>query len=269
MGCILMLKTRVFTALLGIPVLLFFVYLGNYWFTLFILLVTLIGLKEYNTLMRKGDWKPFEIAGYLMIPILFFAVYQDSAPLLISLWILFFLTFSLLPVFFYVRVKYSDSALAFWGIIYTGGLAGFLLATRMLPDGFYYILFILIVIWSNDIFAYLWGSRFGRRKLAPAISPKKTVEGTIAGLVASVLAGMALGILLPVELISLTTGARLGLLTGVTGSLGDLSQSALKRSVGAKDSGDLLPGHGGILDRFDSLFFAAPFFYIYLRYFMI
>lgn len=264
-----MLKTRVLTALLGIPVLIFFVYLGNYWFTLFVLLVTLIGLKEYNALMRKGDWKPFEITGYFIIPILFFAVNQDNPSLLISLWILFFITFSLLPVFFHGRVQYRDSALAFWGIIYTGGLAGFLLATRMLSDGFYYILFLLIVIWANDIFAYLVGSRIGRRMLAPAISPKKTVEGMVAGLAASVLAGMALAFLLPVDQISMAAGARLGLITGVTGSLGDLSQSALKRSAGAKDSGDLLPGHGGILDRFDSLLFAAPFFYIYLRYFMI
>ena len=264
-----MLKTRVLTALLGIPVLLFFVYLGTYWFTLFILLVTLLGLKEYNALMRKGDWKPFEIAGYLIVPVFFFAIYQESAALLTSLWILFFITFSLLPVFFYGRVKYWDSAIAFWGIIHTGGLAGFLLVTRMLPGGYFYILFLLIVIWSNDIFAYLWGSRFGRRLLAPAISPKKTVEGAIAGLIAGVLAGIGFSMLIPGDLISMGAGARLGLLTGVTGTLGDLSQSALKRSVGAKDSGDILPGHGGILDRFDSLFFAAPFFYIYVRYFML
>lgn len=264
-----MLKTRAITALIGIPVLLFFVYVGNYWFALFLLLITLIGLKEYNALMKKGDWKLFEFAGFLIIPIIFFAVYQANPSLLISLWILFFLSFSLLPVFFHGKVNYWESALAFWGIIYTGGLAAFLLATRLLPEGFYYILFLLIIIWSNDVFAYLVGSRFGRRLLAPAISPKKTWEGTLAGLTAGVLAGMLLGSLLPPDQFNVITGVQLSLLAGITGALGDLSQSALKRSTGAKDSGDLLPGHGGVLDRFDSLFFAAPFYYIYLRYFLI
>lgn len=264
-----MLKARVFTALLGIPVLLFFVYLGNYWFTLFILLAALLGLKEYNAMMKKGNWRPFELAGYLVIPLIFFAIYQESPSLLISLWVLFFITFSLLPVFFYGRVKYWDSAIAFWGIIYTGGLAGYLVATRMLPGGFYYILFLLIVIWSNDVFAYLWGSRYGRRLLAPAISPKKTMEGMIAGLLASMSAGIVLALFIPDDLISIQMGISLGFLTGLTGTLGDLTQSALKRSAGVKDSGDLLPGHGGILDRFDSLFFAAPFFYIYSYYFMV
>ena len=130
------------------------------------------------------------------------------------------------------------------------------------------MLFLLVVIWSNDIFAYLLGSRFGRRLLVPSISPKKTIEGTVAGLSASVFAGIILAYLLPAGLFNIEAGAYLGLVIGITGSLGDLSQSALKRSVGAKDSGDLLPGHGGILDRFDSLLFAAPFFFIYI-YFML
>ncbi len=264
-----MLKTRVLTAVLGIPVLLFFVYLGNYWFTLFILLIALLGLKEYNALMKNDDWRPFELAGYLIIPLLFFAIYQENPSLLISLLALLFITFSLLSVFFYGRVKYWDSAIAFWGIIYTGGLAGYLVATRMLPGGYYFIIFLLVVIWSNDVFAYLWGSRFGRRLLVPAISPKKTIEGMIAGLLASASAGIVLALFIPDNLISIGMGIRLGFLTGVTGTLGDLTQSALKRSAGVKDSGDLLPGHGGILDRFDSLFFAAPFFYIYSHYFMI
>ncbi|MEW5921096.1 MAG: phosphatidate cytidylyltransferase [Bacillota bacterium] len=264
-----MLKTRVLTALFGIPVLIFFVYLGDYWFGLFILLITLIGLKEYNALMRRADWKPVEAAGYLFIPFLLFAVYRDSAPLLISLWILFFAVFSLFPVFFHTRVKYWESVLAFWGIIYTGGLAGFLLAIRLLPGGFYFVIFLLIVIWCNDIFAYLVGSRFGRMPLAPAVSPKKTLEGTGAGLLAGVLAGMAMAFLFPPGFMGIRAGMSLALLAGVTGALGDLSQSALKRSVGAKDSGDLLPGHGGILDRFDSLLFAAPFYYVYLRYMML
>ena len=255
--------------MLGIPVLLFFVYLGGYWFGLLILIITLMGLKEYNALVRRTEWKPVEAAGYLFIPFLLFAVYQDSAPLLISLWILFFVVFSLLPVFFPLRVKYWESVLAFWGIIYTGGLASLLLAIRLLPGGLYHFIFLLIVIWCNDIFAYLWGSQFGRLPLAPAISPKKTVEGTVVGLLAGLLAAAIMTQLFPLAALQLRSGLALALLAGVSGVLGDLSQSALKRSVGAKDAGDLLPGHGGILDRFDSLLFAAPSYYVYLRYIII
>lgn len=264
-----MLRTRVITALIGIPVLLFFVYLGDYWFALFILLIAMLGLREYNALMHIGNWKPFELMGYLTVPILFVPVHLDNPSLILSLLALFFIVYNLLPVFFHFKVKYWECALAFWGIIYTGGLAAFLLAIRMLPEGIYYILLLLIVIWFNDIFAYLFGSRFGRRPLAPTISPKKTIEGTIAGLTASVLAGLLLGYFFPTAALNAGIGARLGMIAGVAGSLGDLSQSALKRSAGVKDSGDLLPGHGGVLDRFDSLFFTAPFFYIYLRYFIL
>ena len=260
---------RFLTILLGVPVLLGFVYLGGYWFALFVLLVALIGLKEYNALMRRGGWKPVELTGYFIIPMLLAAVYLNNPPLLILFCILIFALYNLLPVFFSVKVKYWESVIAFWGIIYTGGLAGFLLAARLLPGGFYFILFLLIVIWCNDIFAYLLGSRFGRRLLVPSISPKKTIEGMAAGLSASVFAGIILSYLLPADFFNVEMGAYLGLLIGITGSLGDLSQSALKRSAGAKDSGDLLPGHGGILDRFDSLFFAAPFFYMYIYFYYI
>ncbi len=261
-----MLRTRALTALLGIPVLLFFAYLGDYWFLLLVMGIALLGFKEYSSLTRGTEWKPVEGVGYLLIPFLLFAVFQGSTPLIISLGVLFFAIFGLLPVFFPARVKYWESALAFWGFVYTGGLTSFLIALRLLPYGFYYLIFLLILIWCNDIFAYLLGSRFGRIPLASAVSPKKTLEGTIAGLLAGVLAAVVMVYLFPKLIFELKMGIALALLVGICGALGDLSQSALKRSVGVKDSGDLLPGHGGILDRFDSLLFAAPFYYIYLRY---
>ncbi len=261
-----MLRERVWTALLGIPLLLFFVYMGGYWYGLVILIISILGLKEYFSLMKSGGWEPVKLAGYLFLPLALLAVYKDNPTLVISLWVFFFIAFAFFPVFFYTKVKYWEAALSFWGVIYTGGLLSILVVIRLLPAGFFLTLFLFIMVWSADILAYFVGGMLGKNPLAPHISPKKTVEGTIGGLLGSSLAGIFLSWLFPLDFLNLFYGGLLGLLVGLAGTLGDLNQSVLKRSVNVKDSGDLLPGHGGILDRFDSLLFAAPFFYIFVRY---
>jgi phosphatidate cytidylyltransferase len=125
------------------------------------------------------------------------------------------------------------------------------------------ILLLLIIIWAGDSAAYYGGRALGRHPLAPSISPKKTVEGAVAGLAASVIAGSAVGVAMlgeaPIRLLSAS------LVTAVVGQIGDLAESALKRSAGVKDSSSILPGHGGMLDRVDSLLFAAPVFYWFFR----
>ena len=119
--------------------------------------------------------------------------------------------------------------------------------------------------WAGDISAYLVGVSMGVRPLLPTISPKKTVEGALGGLVGSTVVGMlcAFGI---VPFLTPLTGAVLGLCGGVAGQLGDLVESLMKRDVGIKDTAALLPGHGGILDRFDSLLFSGPLLYYYFRF---
>ena len=261
-----MLRERIWTALCGIPLLLFFVYMGGYWYGLVILIISLLGLKEYFFLMKSGGWEPVKPAGYLFLPLAMLAVYKDDSTLIISLWVFFFISFALFPVFFYTKVKYWEAALSFWGVVYIGGLLSIMVVIRQLPKGFFLTLFLFVAIWSADIFAYFSGRMFGKRPLAPKISPKKTVEGALGGLLGSALAGVLLFRFFPLDYLNIASGGLLGLLIGFAGTLGDLSQSALKRSVNVKDSGDLLPGHGGILDRFDSLLFAAPFFYFFIYY---
>jgi phosphatidate cytidylyltransferase len=148
----------------------------------------------------------------------------------------------------------ARSAIGLGALLYCGFTLGFLV---LLPRELVLLLF--AIIWVGDSAAYYGGRAFGRHPLAPRISPKKTIEGAIAGLAGSMLVGGFAGVLFlgePWLSVTLISGA-----TAVLGQIGDLAESAMKRSAGVKDSSSILPGHGGILDRLDSLFFAAPVFY--------
>jgi phosphatidate cytidylyltransferase len=145
-------------------------------------------------------------------------------------------------------------AVAALGILYCSVLFGFIVLLRR-----ELVVLLLVIIWAGDTAAYYGGRAFGRHPLAPRISPKKTVEGAVAGLVGSVVVGIVVGVSIAGELPAKLLAA--SVVTAVSGQIGDLAESALKRSAGVKDSSSILPGHGGMLDRLDSLLFAAPVFY--------
>jgi phosphatidate cytidylyltransferase len=156
-----------------------------------------------------------------------------------------------------------DGAMTLFGVLYLGLTLGMLSMTRLLPQGEWLIFFLLLVTWASDTGAYYVGTLYGRHRLAPTISPKKTVEGLVGGLIAAIIAGyIARWWFLP-ELSGLDCLILAALLT-IAGLWGDLAESAMKRTVGMKDSGGILPGHGGMLDRLDSLLFATPVFYYYI-----
>jgi phosphatidate cytidylyltransferase len=157
------------------------------------------------------------------------------------------------------------SAHTLLAIMYIGWLLGFgILLHHTSPLGDELVLYVVGVTWLGETAAYLVGSTVGRHKLARVISPRKSVEGALAQLVASIATGAALGAwLLPTCGLGLWLGA--GALLGVAGQFGDLAESAIKRSVGTKDTGALIPGHGGVLDRIDSLLFNLPAFYYFSR----
>src|SRR5215510_7371335 len=157
----------------------------------------------------------------------------------------------------------KNVALTVFGVLYLGLTLSTLSMTRLLPQGQWLIFFLLLVTWASDTGAYYIGTLYGRHPLAPRISPKKTVEGLVGGFFgAIIIAYSARWWFLP-ELSSLDCLILATLLT-ITGLWGDLTESAMKRSVGMKDSGGILPGHGGMLDRLDSLLFTAPVFYYYV-----
>jgi phosphatidate cytidylyltransferase len=156
-----------------------------------------------------------------------------------------------------------DSAMTLFGILYLGLTLGMLSMTRLLPQGEWLIFFLLLVTWASDTAAYYIGTLYGRHRLAPTISPKKTFEGLVGGLIAAIIIAYAARWWFLPELSGLDC-LILGTLLTITGLWGDLTESAMKRSVGMKDSGGILPGHGGMLDRLDSLLFTAPVFYYYV-----
>lgn len=163
------------------------------------------------------------------------------------------------------RAFQDNISVASIGIVYICIFLSYLVLIRNRTDGVSWIFFVLIVLWMGDTGAYIVGSLMGRRKLCPRISPNKTVEGALAGLLFSVLAGLLCKYFFLTEL----TVPHCLILTGgiaCMGQLGDLCESIFKRERGVKDSGSLLPGHGGILDRIDSLLFAAPLLYYYIAF---
>jgi phosphatidate cytidylyltransferase len=163
------------------------------------------------------------------------------------------------------RPGWEPVAVTLFGVAYVNWLLGYTFWLRDLEEGREWILLLVSVTWLGETAAYLVGSTLGRHKLAPAISPRKTVEGALAQLVMSVLAAVAArATFFPA--LSLESAALVGLLLGVVGQAGDLLESSIKRSVGTKDTGRLIPGHGGMLDRVDSLLVNTPVLFYYVTY---
>ncbi|MEE8449308.1 MAG: phosphatidate cytidylyltransferase [Thermodesulfobacteriota bacterium] len=161
----------------------------------------------------------------------------------------------------------ANTGLILLGTLYAGLLLTFLIVIRNSNQGQELVFLVFLLTWAQDVAAFFVGRAWGSRKLYPRLSPGKTWEGFLAGLLVSALVAVISWPFLVREL-SLLVRLFLGLGVGLIGPLGDLFESMIKRSAGAKDSGRLLPGHGGLLDRLDSLLFSAPFAYLYLRVFL-
>ena len=161
--------------------------------------------------------------------------------------------------------RLKDLAITAFGVLYVGFALSTIVSTRALPAGEWFVLFVAIVTWAADTGAYYAGTLWGKHLLAPSVSPKKTLEGVGGGLALAVGAAVAACAWFIPQL-SLSDAVVLGLLLTVAGLLGDLWESVIKRRVGVKDSGSILPGHGGMLDRLDSLLFTAPTFYYYVTW---
>jgi phosphatidate cytidylyltransferase len=174
----------------------------------------------------------------------------------VSLWHLFF--------FGDMKTALSRAALMLFGVLYAGFLPTLLLHLRRLDDGQGWFLMLLAIVWLADTGAYFSGRALGKHKMYPAVSPGKSWEGAVGGLLSSV-GGAFLCRALFLKGLTVPQVLLISVPAGILGQLGDLVESLIKRAYGVKDSGRSIPGHGGVLDRFDAIFFAAPYIYFIAR----
>lgn len=262
------LRARLLTALVGIPLLVVLIGWGDPWLVHgFFLLITFGALREYFAMGfpdRPRDQTIGIAFGVAVSSIVFFPQLTFGELILAPLLVLMFSIY----IFMHGQVEERLARLA-WillGSLYLGYLLPHWSLLFRLPHGRAWVFFVLVVIMAGDICAYFVGRRFGTKKLAPEISPGKTVEGAVGYVLGSVLAGCLMGFVFAVGLSWLEL-VILSALLSVLGQVGDLFESWIKRAFEVKDSGRLLPGHGGLLDRIDSLIFPAVFTTTYLKVF--
>jgi phosphatidate cytidylyltransferase len=259
---------RWITGVIAIPTLFGIIaYGGRESFAVLIIMASLAGMYEYNRMVfGKGVSAEKTLTIAISILILLAAI-SGNMSLLVSLIVFSVMTVLMLNLL-RIRKKGLDMTPAgrvIFGVLYIPLLMSHFIMIRRTSSGILWVFFILVLAFAGDIAAYYIGRRLGRRKLLPEVSPGKTVEGTI-GLIAGSVVGCLLFRQWFFPMLTVTHAVILGLVGSVVGQLGDLSESALKRAAGVKDSGVLLPGHGGILDRLDCLMFITPFVFYYQEF---
>lgn len=255
---------RTISALIGAPLLLGLTYLGGPYTELLTAVIGIIALHEFQEIGRRlgiNIWTVMTI-GVSVIWILFLNLNINN-------WMFPFILFWLLLAMGrmgiqYPKVQLSEISYNFFSVIYTVILSSYLYLLRSLEQGMAWAFLAFILVWTTDTFAYLIGRAMGRHKLAPEVSPKKTIEGSVGGLFGALLIGFAASRIM--SGMDWTSFLLLSLVVGICAQIGDLFESALKRSARVKDSGTLIPGHGGFLDRFDSMLFTFPIIYYWVLF---
>lgn len=252
-------STRIIVGLIALPFVLAPIWFGGVWCALLIVAIVLAAGYEFYTMMAEGDYHPVAWLGLPWMAAVALTGWRPGMP-----WLSTVLTVGSILTLIYCLFQ-TEKPASTWmvtsvGAIYIGLMMGQALALRLLPDGLWWLLFGVLVTWMNDTAAYFTGSTLGRHKLWPRLSPKKSWEGTLGGWLGAALIGGALVEVMPVHT-AFPLGATLGLACGILALFGDLSISMLKRQIGVKDTGNLFPGHGGMLDRLDSILFVLPFVY--------
>ena len=273
------LRTRILTALGLGSVFVGAVVISEYSSVLIFLIIALTGLWEFYTLIAKNaEVKPQKFAGTVLGLLLYITgitltVLADSTGISLMEWkkigagfLLLFLGIATIEMFRKRVQSFQNVSTTLFGAFYTCMPFTLLVNCGVDAQGNYApwtIIGFFFIIWASDTGAYFVGRSFGKHKLAERLSPKKTVEGFIGGIFASAL--VAYLISMYNSMLSVTAWIICGIVLAIAGTAGDLFESMLKRQLGVKDSGNILPGHGGILDRFDSTYFAAPVFWMFVK----
>lgn len=243
--------------------------------TVIVVLLSIVGIYEYNKAFKQAGYHPIEWVGYISsLSIFLMGGYIDAETKVILAKIL--LPILLILMFVYIilknlKINIVDLAITFLSVAYIPLMFSFIKLITDMQHGRILLVFVLLGAFMSDVMAYLIGCKFGKRKLCPVISPKKSVEGSIAGIIGVIISYIVLCLIsnnyfnTEFNIIYILL---LGLVASIGGQFGDLAASSIKRFCGVKDFGTLMPGHGGILDRFDSIMFVAPIVYIFFKVYM-
>ncbi len=274
-----MARTRIISGLVGLVLLIGVLYMGSIVLGIVVSIIAAIGLYEfYNSISKTKGIQPIKIVGYLsVVPLLVLGLqktgwYNIDLGIMtgLSVCLIIFVSMAII-VFGHKKYNIVDACATAFGIAYIPFLMGFIIVLRNMEYGNILIWLIFIGAWGTDTLAYTFGRLFGKRKIIPEISPKKTLAGALGGILGCILLMVIYGIIvnnyfdLNIRYIALVL---LGLFCGVISQIGDWAASAIKRYVDVKDFGNIMPGHGGVLDRFDSILFVAPVIYYVLVLFI-
>lgn len=261
---------RVLTAILGIPLLYFVISYGGVIFFISLLMLISMGLWEYSKSVNNSDTITINYILEIILGIGILFVFNYNSQLIILGIIACFVI-----IFMYEILNQNLNVLqgiyAFFGIMYIPLFLGHMLLIQSMEKGTLILWMVFIISFSTDTTAYLIGMPFGKHKLCPLISPKKSVEGAVAGVLGSiVITGLYGYIMNHFQLLDFPIYFYLilALIGSIVSQFGDLTASLIKRNFGVKDFGNLLPGHGGVLDRFDSIIFATPLVYYFTQLFI-
>lgn len=263
-------KTRAITAFFFTIVMLGSMFLGAYTFTAFYLLLSLAALFEFFKLIKTAGIRPHRNIALVAATLIFmmtagYHFLQFETKFLLLLVPLIFSVF-ISELYKKEKIPFANIAYTFVGFMYVTVPFCFFYSLGFIADlsqySFHLPLAFFLMLWANDTGAYLFGSKFGKTRLFERHSPKKSWEGFFGGVFTSLLVAYLVSLFF--KEMNAATWAGMSVLICVFGTLGDLVESMLKRSLNAKDSGNLLPGHGGLLDRFDGLLLSAPVVYAYL-----
>ncbi len=255
-----MLKYRLLTSLIGVPFVIYVAYKGGWIFFLSILTIVIIATYEFFKIAKNRGIifsLPFSI---LLNIIILFLIFNNKFEYIIPM-LLFFIVFSsAYKALFQNDIERLLEKVSFevFSSLYIAVPLSYFILIRSLPDGGRLLILLLAMAWLNDSFAYFIGKKWGKIKINTHISPNKTREGAIGGFVGGTISALIFGYFFQFNLVSVFF---LSIIVISISQIGDLVESAFKREVGIKDAGTIIPGHGGILDRFDGLIYATPLFY--------
>ena len=292
----MLLIVRIISGIIGIIIAAIVIQLGGMPFAIFAMLLSLIGWHEYVMMMKNKGIDPTYISGVLSLLLMLCCAWLGNIEELLAVLTLGMLTIFLMTVILHGTVIPIDACASIAGVLYIGLPFSHLILLRFIDDekiqtpidsvttimnnglpiesaidtlmsfnfdvGSALIWILFICTWSSDTFAYFVGTAIGSHKLASSISPNKTIEGFLGSIVGTTAMAILIGnVIFNFPFVEM---AILGLILSIVATLGDLVESVMKRFTGVKDSGILLPGHGGMLDRFDSIFYTAPVFYYFI-----